>query len=229
MAPVYLLPLLSSEQCDEIIRAAEDAAGGAGWTTTRPRQYAPEDLPLARVPIAEAILQPLLQRELFPLVATRFCGGRDACSPTLSDGFIVRYRTDRQPSLEMHRDGHHVSFNLALSAAQLDYFGGGSRFKRLPEVIRAPKGHALVHGAALEHAGEAITHGARYLVVGFLTIADAPPAGGSRVNELAWSAQLALTRLWGGLATEVRLATTELSTDLSPQESSYLAGLRRSF
>jgi hypothetical protein len=97
---------------------------------------------------------------------------------------------------------------LALSTPSIDFSGGGTGFKRLQEgsiippppkghrIIHPPKGHALVHGGAVEHSGEAITAGSRYLVVGFLQV--------ERFGRGAWGHRLA--RLWGGLASEVRMA-----------------------
>ena len=202
VANVYVLPLLTEEECDAIVSDAE--AGLVDWTTARHRQYATEDVPLGDLPRAHNILRPHLERSLFPFIAKEFCGSPQACNVTLEDGFIVRYRTDFQPSLDMHRDGHHVSFNLALSTPSVDFGGGGTGFQRMERVVRPPKGHAIVHGGALEHSGLRITRGVRYLVVGFLRVSAEDEA-------FTW------TRLWGGLASEVRLVQSagpiEFSSD----------------
>jgi hypothetical protein len=223
-ATIHVVPLLSSKECDAIVSAAERVTShGRGWDTGRHRHYATEDVPLSQVPHAAAILAAHLEAELYPFISSHFCGSPTACNITLRDGFIVRYLPERQPSLDMHRDGHHVSFNLALSTPSIDFSGGGTGFKRLQEaeegiipppkghriihppiihnpkghrIIHTPKGHALVHGAAVEHSGEAITAGSRYLVVGFLQV--------ERFGRGAWGHRLA--RLWGGLASEVRIA-----------------------
>jgi hypothetical protein len=223
-ATIHVVPLLTSKECDAIVSAAERVTShGRGWDTGRHRHYATEDVPLSQVPHAAAILAAHLEAELYPFISSHFCGSPTACNITLRDGFIVRYLPERQPSLDMHRDGHHVSFNLALSTPSIDFSGGGTGFKRLQEgsiippppkghrihihppiihnpkghrIIHTPKGHALVHGGAVEHSGEAITAGSRYLVVGFLQV--------ERFGRGAWGHRLA--RLWGGLASEVRMA-----------------------
>ena len=198
-ATIHVVPLLTSKECDAIVSAAEQVTSktGRGWDTGRHRHYATEDVPLSEVPRATAILAAHLEAELYPFISRHFCGSPTACNITLRDGFIVRYLPERQPSLDMHRDGHHVSFNLALSTPLIDFSGGGTGFKRLQErIIHSPKGHALVHGGAVEHSGEAITAGSRYLVVGFLQV--------ERFGRGAWGHRLA--RLWGGLASEVRMA-----------------------
>ena len=224
-ATIHVVPLLTSKECDAIVSAAEQVTSktGRGWDTGRHRHYATEDVPLSEVPRATAILAAHLEAELYPFISSHFCGSPTACNITLRDGFIVRYLPERQPSLDMHRDGHHVSFNLALSTPSIDFSGGGTGFKRLQEaeegiipppkghriihppiihnpkghrIIHTPKGHALVHGGAVEHSGEAITAGSRYLVVGFLQV--------ERFGRGAWGHRLA--RLWGGLASEVRMA-----------------------
>ena len=224
-ATIHIVPLLTSKECDAIVSAAERVTShGRGWDTGRHRHYATEDVPLSQVPHAAAILAAHLEAELYPFISSHFCGSPTACNITLRDGFIVRYLPERQPSLDMHRDGHHVSFNLALSTPSIDFSGGGTGFKRLQEgsiippppkghrihihppiihnpkghrIIHTPKGHALVHGGAVEHSGEAITAGSRYLVVGFLQV--------ERFGRGAWGHRLA--RLWGGLASEVLMAS----------------------
>ena len=199
-ATIHVVPLLTSKECDAIVSAAEQVTSktGRGWDTGRHRHYATEDVPLSEVPRATAILAAHLEAELYPFISRHYCGSPTACNITLRDGFIVRYLPERQPSLDMHRDGHHVSFNLALSTPLIDFSGGGTGFKRLKErIIHSPKGHALVHGGAVEHSGEAITAGSRYLVVGFLQV--------ERFGRGAWGHRLA--RLWGGLASEVLMAS----------------------
>jgi hypothetical protein len=211
LAIVHSLPLLSSEQCDAIVAAAEDAGRTALWDTSRHWKYATEDLGLDSVPRARDLLLPELQRVVFPFISERCCGGPSACDVTLRDSFIVRYRTGGQKGLGMHRDGHHVSFNLALTANGTDFDGGGTGFRRLPSPLVTPKGHVLVHGGALAHSGVPITSGTRYLVVGFatLSISSRPEGGqgggGAAMRMMARAAGLAFGSLWGGLASEVRV------------------------
>lgn len=84
---------------------------------------------------------------------------------------IVKYdltRKERQ-KLEMHTDKSEWTFLIALSnGCGLDYDGGGTYFECLDATVHIQKGHALVFPGRLRHKGQAIHHGLRFLLVGFL-------------------------------------------------------------
>lgn len=84
---------------------------------------------------------------------------------------IVKYdltRKERQ-KLEMHTDKSEWTFLIALSnGCGMDYDGGGTFFECLDATVHIQKGHALVFPGRLRHKGQAIHHGLRFLLVGFL-------------------------------------------------------------
>ena len=147
-------------------------------------------------------MKPILERRVFPEIERHYCGakmGTTACEIILKDAFIVRYTQGKQPSLGEHVDGHHVSFNIALSDPD-DYEGGGTSFAprwRGDEdvTIRISQGSVLCHPARVLHSGAETKNGTRYLLVGFTELAPR-----------TWRAAVAsyLLDLHGGLARGIR-------------------------
>jgi len=84
---------------------------------------------------------------------------------------IVKYdvtKKERQ-KLDMHTDKSEWTFLIALSnGCGQDYEGGGTYFECLDATVHIQKGHALVFPGKLRHRGQAIHHGLRFLLVGFL-------------------------------------------------------------
>jgi hypothetical protein len=84
---------------------------------------------------------------------------------------IVKYdvtKKERQ-KLDMHTDKSEWTFLIALSnGCGVDYDGGGTYFECLDATVHIQRGHALVFPGKLRHCGKKITHGLRFLLVGFL-------------------------------------------------------------
>ena len=211
----HLRGALPAELCVELIAAAEaHARGHGGWTCERHRHHPTEDLPFAwlKPGPAHAAARARLDA-LYAAVARaekrRFRRVREL------DVFVVRYAPGAQPSLEEHADRGHLSFNVLLSAPD-DFEGGGTSFRGL-ELGGVGQGDALVHAARLAHAGEAVTAGTRYILVGFLEIepAGAAPddddddgdgAAGGRAPRDGLSWRPSPWHAWGGTAWSCRLA-----------------------
>jgi hypothetical protein len=89
---------------------------------------------------------------------------------------MVKYdvtRKERQ-KLDMHTDKSEWTFLISLSnGCGMDYTGGGTYFECLDSTVHIQRGHALVFPGKLRHCGQRITHGLRFLLVGFLV--DKPP------------------------------------------------------
>lgn len=84
-----------------------------------------------------------------------------------------------QVSLEQHRDGSLLSFNIALSDPVGGFVGGGTRFVGSGQILRPEGlGDLVVHSGKVLHAGEPVTAGVRDILVGFVT------AAGPLVNEM---------------------------------------------
>ena len=86
------------------------------------------------------------------------------------DMFIVKYEVDAQKSLNIHKDGTHLSFNIMLSDIN-DYQGGGTYFEDgLTSYLN--RGDVLVHSGHINHGSHDITKGSRYVLVVFFNIVE---------------------------------------------------------
>eukprot|EP00793_Prasinoderma_coloniale_P000574 PRCOL_00003722-RA len=165
-------PLLSAEQCAAIVSAAEAAAEArGGWTTSRHYGVPTTDVPLAEVPEALAVFREAWARALAPALAALFpdaVEGVPASRLRVHDAFVVRYDSAERRGLPRHRDEAQISATLALNAPPA-YAGGGTHFPALGRAIDASNvgGAVLFEGGAVEHAGEVITAGTRYIVAIF--------------------------------------------------------------
>ena len=89
------------------------------------------------------------------------------------DLFVVKYSAapGAQADLKPHTDGSIISFNVLLNdSAEFD--GGGTHFLHLDATISAERGGCVVHDSKYTHAGQPITRGVRYLLVGFVETTD---------------------------------------------------------
>lgn len=112
---------------------------------------------------------------------------------------IVKYDVTRKErrKLDIHTDKSEWTFLIALSdGCGLDYDGGVTYFECLDATVHIQKGHALVFPGKLRHKGQAIHHGLRFLLVGFLVdkceasekVAAAATAATSPTNDAKDSA-----------------------------------------
>jgi hypothetical protein len=75
--------------------------------------------------------------------------------------------------LDFHKDGSIISFNILLNDSY-SFNGGGTKFKFDDGVFlyKLEKGDMLLHYGEIEHSGEEIITGVRYLLVGFINYMD---------------------------------------------------------
>ena len=88
------------------------------------------------------------------------------------DGFLVRYTAGEQAGLPTHCDQSLLSYTIALNEPT-EYEGGGTFFRAIGAALDAPHaGHAVLFPGRLEHAGQPITRGTRYVIVLFMGLED---------------------------------------------------------
>ncbi|CAE8650845.1 unnamed protein product, partial [Polarella glacialis] len=171
-----------------------------GWTTARHRAYATTDLPCDFVPAVDAWVRSSLESRLFPEMSRWYDSGNvnndnsnnnnssndnndnendhktdQVCPSRLAfrDLFFVRYSAapGAQRQLEIHQDGSVMSFNILLNSCE-DFEGGGTFIEADNHTYGIGQGDCFVHASKLRHGGTAITHGERYLLVGFVDVLD---------------------------------------------------------
>jgi predicted 2-oxoglutarate/Fe(II)-dependent dioxygenase YbiX len=175
--------IFSPEECSLIISTADQAARAqGGWNTSRHKSYPTTDISADSIrdlvevkgqqmrfdvwmnSTVSSLIYPHLSR-YFDIPADRY---------VMQDLFIVKYESQGQNSLPIHRDSSMVTFNIALSQVGQDYEGGGTRFLLSDqEVVNVPRGSMVSHESKVYHSGDPVTSGKRYILIGFVNVS--PP------------------------------------------------------
>ena len=170
-----LTPLLRADECAAAIRAAEAwAATAGGWTTSRHFAVPTTDVPLRHLTSLLPSLSRALRDVLLPAAAVAYYPAATARAARLRvlDGFLVRYEAGEQAGLPTHCDQSLLSYTIALNEPT-EYEGGGTFFRAIGAALDAPHaGHAVLFPGRLEHAGQPITRGTRYVIVLFIGLED---------------------------------------------------------
>ncbi|ETO08853.1 hypothetical protein RFI_28536 [Reticulomyxa filosa] len=166
MRQVFVVKNVLSEQlCKQILHYIGSV--NMEWTTTRHRSYATTDIPSYYLDFQfDEWLRQLLRKFLFPSIIEKYHLSK-SFEFGFKDLFFVKYSSLGQNHLQLHRDGSFVSFNLLLNDKS-DFVGGGTFFQHLDQVVEIQRGQCCIHSGKVLHAGNAITQGERYILVGFL-------------------------------------------------------------
>jgi len=100
---IHQLPFMSGPRCEEIIKKA---LASTKWTTTRHNNYPTNDIPVAD--IEELDMSEELKEISCLCMDTYGLSG----TAVLFDTFVVKYATDGQDKLNIHRDSSEISFVL---------------------------------------------------------------------------------------------------------------------
>ena len=163
-------PLIPKPVCAHFIATAEAwAERSGGWTTARHYSVATTDVPLIELPELLPSFNEALHAALLPALASLYPKAAPLASRLrVLDCFLVRYDAKAQNSLSLHTDQSLLSFTIALNEPS-EYEGGGTFFRGLGRAVDAPAaGHAVMFPGKVEHAGQAITRGRRYIIVLFM-------------------------------------------------------------
>ena len=159
--------IYTPDMCQYIINESEKyAAANGGWTTQRHKNYPTTDLSIDKITSIFGLILETLNTIIGKL--HKSYGLNNDVLFDIKDLFIVKYKHDEQNHLEMHSDTSFISFNILLSHPT-DFEGGGTYFE---DGITAhlEQGDVLIHSSKTKHAGQQITKGTRYILVGFLDI-----------------------------------------------------------
>ena len=176
-AVVSASPVLSSQQCVDIVAEAEaKAQARGGWCTQRHYSVPTTDQPLATLPGACAAFNAAMGDAIAPLLHQCFPGTCGGAAVAVHDAFVVKYdAAGGQASLPMHRDQGMLSLTLALNGPP-QFTGGGTAFEPLHAAgqppLCPPPGHVLAFNSSLMHGGAAITGGVRYIIAAFLYVKE---------------------------------------------------------
>jgi len=153
--------------CKFIIEESEKYAEKHGWTTSRHINYPTTDIPVKSIKTIINLVDNLIKYDIFPLFQKYYNINKYFLD--YGDIFIVKYDIDFQNKLEKHRDGNLFSFNVLLNSPS-EFTGGGTIFEinGTDILVNNTQGGIVLHNGQLLHAGNEITNGKRYLLVGFI-------------------------------------------------------------
>lgn len=167
---MHTTPFLTVREAQRVLEDCENyAAAHGGWTTHRHRDYPTHDLPVDDIPELRAWLYPVLRERLVPAMADAY--GLDRHHMRFRDVFVARYASKGQRLLRAHRDGSILSFNTLLNAPA-DFAGGGTYVHALNRTLQAEQGRLFMHCSKFMHEGAPVLRGMRYILIGFLQLAD---------------------------------------------------------
>jgi len=160
LSKLYKLHFFSPEKCDEIIKKACDANS---WTSNRHSNYPTTDIPLGDIKNLD------IYKEIDEI--SSLCMNAYKLTGTIKafDLFVVKYDTDGQSSLNIHRDSSVLSFVCLLSDPE-DFEGGGTYYEHYDKTVKPGKGDVLFHCGKIRHGGNKITSGKRFILIGFFDV-----------------------------------------------------------
>jgi len=174
----FVADMLDQQTCQQIVNWAESLGD---WTHQRHYAVPTHDVPVHTVKPLLDWFQSWMISQVRPVLAQQFgnSGGNSSSSNTATnntvlpnsfhvhDAFCVRYRAGSTSNyLPVHTDESTHSFVLALNK---DYSGGGTYFYDYNQTVRLKPGQVLsFQGDRLQHGGEAVTKGVRYILAVFL-------------------------------------------------------------
>lgn len=187
---------ISSEEADCIIRLTEDYVRALvdivgedgsitrkprGWTTSRHYDAPTTDIPVHAISEVLNIFNKCALTKLGPMLYTLVVGERkikENMYMYINDAFVVKYEVPPEGSispgqrfLPIHADQSHYSFTIALNDST-EYSDGGTYFVDLKRSLKVEKGHCLMFPGALQHGGDPITKGVRYILAVFAFISS---------------------------------------------------------
>jgi len=160
-------PTVSQATCRQIIDWAESSP--TNWTTSRHYAVPTNDVPVHSIPLLLEWFNEWMRNTVYPLLARQF----KCCLEEkfyVHDAFVIRYQASQQSNhLPCHYDESTHSLVLTLNDNS-EFEGGGTYFMDENVVVNPAEAGTLVSfcGNKLQHGGEVVTKGTRYILAVFL-------------------------------------------------------------
>ena len=166
-------PLLSKEECDQVIRDAEAYFAehhNGEWTTQQSGQYEVAGFWIKDVPAVRDWFLRTLSQRLFPLMAHTFPDFVSSAAQLCVDNtYLFKYTPETGGRTDVHTDSGCLSFTIALNSNK-EYQGGGTWFEGLEggsPVLEMDQGQVTIRPGGVKHCGHAVESGVRYIIGGF--------------------------------------------------------------
>ena len=162
-------PLLTREECDEVIQFAEQhfqETSNGRWSLQDSGQYKVAGFYINQIPSVNEWFLRKVKTKLFPMLQRAFPdfveSPDDLC---VDNSYLFKYTPETGRRTEIHTDSGCLSFTIALSPKE-DYEGGGTWFDGYG-VLNMNQGQVTLRPGGLKHCGYAVTGGTRYIIGGF--------------------------------------------------------------
>lgn len=160
----------SEEECCRVLSAVKDTARNHGWHSARHVSYPTTDVRVSDLEDSTRrfVIGSVTERVL-PRMAELY--GFDVGRLRFRDFFCVKYSAEGQRGLDEHRDGSRLSFIMLINSPE-EFEGGGTRFVELDQTVSGGRGDCCCFSGRLLHCGVPITQGERFIVAGFVHVAQ---------------------------------------------------------
>ena len=162
-------PLFTAAECDEVMRLAE--LEGEGLPSTKSGKYQIGKAWIKDMPGVLTWFNKALSTQLFPTLSTLFPDLLPEAKELRAHSVAVLKYNASHPQTDVHVDDALFAFTIALSPGDA-FEGGGTYFEHLGKVLDMPQGHTTFRPGAVRHAGSAVSAGVRYVIGGFIAVAD---------------------------------------------------------
>ena len=165
---VYLFPLFTKRFCKEMIALSEEFE----WTTDRHEFY----------PTTDNLMETLFMKDIYnrvindyvrPLAIDRFQLEGTSWDHLTDESFVIRYKADEQPHLDIHHDHSNITTLVNLNPGE--FKGGGTWFPKYNYLANPTEiGMCTLHPGNIthKHGARPTTEGTRYVVVSFIKSKD---------------------------------------------------------
>ena len=164
---LYHFHFFKDNFCNELV---SDLKKFEGWTKNRHENFPTNDVLLKEYNSnLYDIYTNCLKNIVLPIINKVYDGSTYKAKKLEHETFIIRYRPELQNSLNLHHDASEFSVILNLSKEGEDFEGGGTYFPQHELLLKAPKGHLVMHPGRMTHyhGVRPITSGERYVIVSF--------------------------------------------------------------
>ena len=165
---VYLFPLFTKRFCKELIALSEEFE----WTTDRHEFY----------PTTDNLMETLFMKDIYnrvindyvrPLAIDRFQLEGASWDHLTDESFVIRYKANEQPHLDIHHDHSNITTLVNLNPGE--FKGGGTWFPKYNYLANPTEiGMCTLHPGNIthKHGARPVTDGTRYVVVSFIKSKD---------------------------------------------------------
>ena len=164
---LYHFHFFKDNFCNELVT---DLKKFKGWTKNRHDNFPTNDVLLKEYNSnLYDIYTNCLKNIVLPIINKVYDGSTYKAKKLEHETFIIRYRPELQNSLNLHHDASEFSVILNLSKEGEDFEGGGTYFPQHELLLKASKGHLVMHPGRMTHyhGVRPITSGERYVIVSF--------------------------------------------------------------